>query len=126
MTNFLSMTIRLYQQSKPEALRLSVGALQRLGFITSFEDLSLGLIRTQKRLNKSGQVIFFDVQVTGQKHGISVSLISNSFSETTCTFVADAVSEELFLEALHDLLRIQPPDNPLKLDYNDYAMAVGF
>jgi len=120
------MTIRLYQQSRSEALRLTSTALQRLGFTICFADLRKGIIRAQKELKKYGQIIFFDVQITGQNHGISLSLISNSFSESTCTFVADAVSEELFVEALHDILRIQPPDNPLKLESNDYAMAVGF
>ena len=120
------MTIRLYQQSRSEAIRLTNNVLQRLGFAIYFADMRNGMIRTQKKLNKSGQILFFDVQVTMNTSGVSLVLISNSFSENTCTFVADAVSEELFLESLHDLLRIQPPDNPMKLDYNDYAMAVGF
>jgi hypothetical protein len=120
------MTIRLYQQSRSEAHRLANIALQRLGFTTCDADLKEGMIRTRKELNKSGQTIFFDVKVSGQKHGVSLLLFSNSFSQSTCTFVADAVSEELFLEALHDLLRIQPPDNPMKLNFNDYAFAVGF
>jgi len=120
------MTIRLYQQSKSEALRLTNQVLQRLGFTIYHSDLRNGMIRTQKKLNKSGQILFFDVQVSMNTIGVSLVPISNSFSENTCTFVADAVSEELFLESLHDLLRIQPPDNPLKLDYTDYAMALGF
>src|SRR6187401_2066989 len=103
------MTIRLYQQSRSEALRLTNLALQRLGFTIYLADTRNGMIRTQKKLNKSGRIIFFDVQVTGNNSGISLSLISNSFSKRTCTFIADAVSEELFLESLHDLLRIQPP-----------------
>ena len=106
-------------------MRLSNVALQRLGFIICNSD-SEGMIRTQKKLKHPGQIIFFDVQVTSHTYGVGVTLFSNTFSESSCTFVADAVSEEMFLEALHDLLRIQPPDNPLKLNYNDCAMAVGF
>jgi len=120
------MTIRLYQHSRSEALRLTISTLQRLGFTNYFTDALHGMIRTKKELNKSGQIIFFDVHVSANTYGVSLSLISNCFSETTCTFISDTVSEELFLEGLHDLLCIQPPDNPMKLNENDYAMAVGF
>lgn len=120
------MTIRLYQQSLFEALRLTNDALLKLGFTTSSKDKAVGTIRAQKKLTRSDQIIFFDAMISGQNHEVSISVISNSFSERTCTFVADAESEELFLETLHDLLRIQPPDNPMKLEFNDYAWAIGF
>ena len=117
------MIIRLYQQSASEAFRLTVTALQRLGFTLYFADSRKGMIRTGRKLISTEQIIFFDVQITHAHNVVSLSLISNIFSESTCTFIADAVSEELFLEALHDLMRIQLPDNPLKLSKNDYAMS---
>jgi hypothetical protein len=120
------MTIRLYQKSTSEAFHLTNMSLQRLGFTIYFADVMHGIVRTQKKLNSTGQIIFFDVQVSAKNYGVGLSLISNRFSESTCTFIADDLSEDLFLEALHDLLRIQPPDNPMKLNENDYAMAVAF
>jgi hypothetical protein len=120
------MTIHLYQQTKPEAYRLSERSLLKLGFSLQVADDMKGLISARKQLNQPGHFIFFDIKVNPGRHCISLSLVCNHFSGSTGIFIADAVSEELFLETFHDLLRIQPPDNPMKLSYNDYALAAGF
>ncbi len=120
------MTLHLYQQTAVDAFRLCERSLLKLGFIITSNDEKRGFINGRKQLNSNGHFIFLDVHITGKIHTTTVSIISNVFAGNTVTFIADAVSEELFLETFHDQLRIQPPDNPLKLSINDYAMAVGF
>src|SRR5689334_2797899 len=120
------MTIHLYQHSKEEAFSFSQRALQKTGFTIIFADEKKGIISSRKQMVRKAQFIFCDIQLTGSRYSLKLSLISNVFSGNTGTFIADAVTEELFLEAFHDLLRIQPPDNPMKLSYQDYALAAGF
>lgn len=117
------MTIQLYRQTMSEAFLLAQRSLQKLGFNTFLADERKGMLSTQKQSRTSGQIIFFDIRITGNKNTIKMLLVSNIFSETTCSFVADTISEELFLETLHDLLRIQPPDNPFRLSTNDYVLS---
>ncbi|MEO8088270.1 MAG: hypothetical protein ABI763_15725 [Bacteroidota bacterium] len=119
------MIIQLYQQTKEASFRLSQRTLLKLGFTLELTDESKGIISSQKKMS-SGHTNFFDVLIKRQLHSIKVSLVSSVLSGNTGTFIADAVSEEQFMEIFHDLLRIQLPDNPLKLSYNDYALAVGF
>ena len=120
------MTIHLYQQSKNKAYRLSEKTLQKLGFTLQTTDVNKGLLSGRKQLSRAGQFIFCDVHLTGSGQFIRLALISNVFSGSTGTFTADAVTEELFLETFHGLLSIQPPDNPMKLSFEDYALAAGF
>jgi len=120
------MTIHLYQQTKAEAFRLSERVLLKLGFTIHLSDNMKGVISGRKEAIRSSHVIFCDVHLNTDRHSTRLVLVSNVFSGNTGTFIADAVSEEMFVETFHDLLRIQPPDNPLKLSYNDYALAVGF
>ncbi len=119
------MKIHLYQLTKTEAFRLSKKALTKMGFVIHLADGEKGLMSGSRKSNHTSHVTFFDIQFALNSY-ITISLISDIFSSSTGTFIADAVSEELFLETFHDLLRIQPPDNALRLTYEDYAMAVGF
>lgn len=120
------MHICLYQQSKSEAFRLSEKALLKLGFILSSSDDITGLISGRKQMKRNGPTTFLDIKITRTIHSINVSVISNVFTAEGGTFIADGVTAELFIETLHDLLRIQPPDNPFRLSQIDYALAVGF
>lgn len=120
------MTIYLYQQTAAEAFRLSERALLKIGFTVNLADDITGLISGRKQLNSNGHILFLDVKISRKLHSTGVTIISNVFAGNTGTFIADSVSEELFLETFHDLLRIQPPDNPFRLSQNDYALAVGF
>jgi len=120
------MTIHLYQHSKEAAFSLSQKALQKTGFAIILADEKKGILSARKQMVRKAQFIFCDVHLTGNRHSLKLSLISNVFSGSTGNFTADAVTEELFLETFHDLLRIQPPDNPMKLTYQDYALAAGF
>ena len=120
------MTIYLYQQTAAETFRLSERALLKIGFTVHQANDKTGFLSGRKQLNSNGHILFLDVKISRQPHTTGVTIISNVFAGNTGTFIADSVSEELFLETFHDLLRIQPPDNPFRLSNNDYAMAVGF
>ena len=120
------MTLYLYQQSTDEAFRLGVRAMSRIGFTVYNSDDKSCIIGGRKQLNRNGNVIFLDVKITSKADSTCVSLFSNVFTGDSGTFIADAVSEELFIETLYDLLRIEPPGNPFRLSENDYAMAVGY
>lgn len=117
------MTIYLYQQSANEAFRLSERAILKTGFVPDSSDDLTGFINGRKQLNSDGNIIFLDIKITRKLHLTSVSVISNVFSADSGTFIADGVSEELFVETLHDLLRITPPENPFRITQNDYALA---
>jgi hypothetical protein len=117
------MIVHLYQQSESDAFRLSVRTLLKTGFSIRLADEAKGLVSGIKNVSLTPHVIFFDVLLTGAGTSTRMSLLSAVFSGSSGTFAADAVSEEQFVETLHDLLRIQPPDNPMKLSPEDYAMA---
>ena len=116
------MTIHLYQQSKAEVFRLARKTLAKLSFKVHLDRDFDGLISSSKIIT-GPHVIFLDLKITQQRDCILLSLISNVFTGSSGTFIADAISEELFLETFHDFLGLQPPDNPMKLTMTDYAIA---
>ena len=117
------MTIHLYQQTKEQAFCLCEQALLKMGFSVWFSDIHRGLISGTRQLNQPGHFIFFDVRITSIQDSLALALISNVFAGSLGVFIADTVNEELFLETVHELLRIPPPDNPLKLTQEYFAEA---
>lgn len=120
------MQIHLYQQTYPEALRLSERVLTQLGFQLHPGDDRNGLLCSSKLLPRASNFLFFDVRLRTDKHGVIISLFSSLFSGQAGSFIADPVSEELFLEVLHDLLLEQPSENPFHLTKEDYALALSY
>ena len=116
------MTIHLYNQTKKEAHRLCERTLLKLGYSFEFTDAAKGLISAQKETENSYR-IFFDIRIYSTKRNyIRISLISSVFSGNTAVFIDEARNIHSFMDSFNEILRIQPPDNPLKLTKHDYAL----
>ena len=120
------MTIHLYQQSHASALNLAERSLRTLGFSIHILDAGNGLLSASRPHKTEMDILFFDVKVIRSRLSVKMILCSSVFSGNSGTFSNDVESETSFLEALHDLLHIVPPDNPMRLSAADYALASGF
>jgi hypothetical protein len=119
------MTLHLYQQSRSEAFRLSKQTLLRMGYTILLTDERKGIISARKNGKRMGHWLFIDVKLTATSTCTSLLIIANEFLDTG-VFIDDLISGSLFLETFHEMLCIQPPDNPMRLTRQDYALATGF